>query len=74
MLASASKDVSITFSDKCLHILNNKEILDGIKGSTKIKSKESLLKYQSLIYNVQSNFNVNHRGMKMISNNKNFHH
>ena len=39
MLPSASKDVSITFADKCLHILNNKEILNGINGSTEIQNR-----------------------------------
>ena len=33
MLHSASKDVSIRFLDQCLNILNNKEILNGLKGS-----------------------------------------
>ena len=37
MLPSASKYVSIKFSDQCLHILNNKERLNGLKGSIKIK-------------------------------------
>ena len=32
MINSDSKDVSLKFSDQCLHILNNKEILNGIKG------------------------------------------
>ena len=32
MLSSDSKYVSIKFSDKCIHILNNKEILNGLKG------------------------------------------
>ena len=35
MIPSASKDVSVEFVDQCLHILNNKEILNGIKGITK---------------------------------------
>ena len=39
MLPSASKDVSIKFSDQYLHILNNKEILNGLKGSTKMKKR-----------------------------------
>ena len=37
ILPSASKYVSIKFSDQCLHILNNKEILNGIKGIKKIQ-------------------------------------
>ena len=44
ILPSASKDVSIKFVDQCIHILNNKEILNSIKGSTKMKNRESLLK------------------------------
>ena len=36
-LSSASKDVSIKFSDQCLHIINDKEILNGIKGSTEMQ-------------------------------------
>ena len=34
-----------------------------------MKNRESLFKYQSCIYNVQSNYDVNHRGMKMRWNN-----
>ena len=37
MLPSASKDVYIKFADNCIHILNNKERLNGLKGSTKMK-------------------------------------
>ena len=44
MLPSASKDVFINFSDQYIHIINNKEILNGLKGSTKIQKRESLLK------------------------------
>ena len=40
MLPGASKDVSIKFTDECLHIINNKEILNVLKGSTKIKNGE----------------------------------
>ena len=35
---SDSKDVSTKFSDQCIHILNNKEILNGLKGHTKIQN------------------------------------
>ena len=72
MLPSASRYVSIKFSDKCLHIINNKEILNGLKGSTKMQKIRSQFKYQSRIYNVQNNSDVNHRGMKIIWNNKLF--
>ena len=37
ILPSASKDDPINFSDQCIHIINNKEILNGIKGSTKLQ-------------------------------------
>ena len=69
---SASKDVSIKTSDECIHIINNKERLNGLKGSAKNKNRESLFKNQSLIYNVQRNSDVNYRGMKMRWNNKMF--
>ena len=39
MLTSASKDVSIQFEEQCLHIINNKEILNGLEGSSKIKKR-----------------------------------
>ena len=39
MLPSASKYVSIKISDKCIHILNNEDRLNEIKGSTKIQNK-----------------------------------
>ena len=35
----ASRDVCIIFSDQCIHIINNKEILNGIKGITKMQKK-----------------------------------
>ena len=41
MLPRASKDVSIKISDQCLHILNNKERLNGLKGSTQIQKRQS---------------------------------
>ena len=46
MLPSASKDVSVNFADKYIHILNNKERLNEPKGGTKIQKRESLFKYQ----------------------------
>ena len=49
MLPSASKEVSIKFEDHCINIINNKEILNGLKGITKIQNRESLIKYQSRI-------------------------
>ena len=36
ILPSASKDVSVKFSYQFLHIINNKEGLNGLKGSTKM--------------------------------------
>ena len=65
MLLSASKDVSVKFADQCIHIINNKEKLNGLKYRTKMQDRESLFKYQSHIYNVQRNYDVKHRGMKM---------
>ena len=70
MLPSASKDVSIISVDQCLNILNNKEILNGLKGITKMQKRQTQFKYQPRIYNVQKNSNVDHRGMKMRCNNK----
>ena len=46
MLYSASKDVSIKFSDQCIHIINDKERINGLKGNTKIQKRESLFKYK----------------------------
>ena len=46
MIPSASKYFSIKFPDQCLHIINNKEILNGIKGTTKMQERESLFKYR----------------------------
>ena len=45
MLPSTSTYVSIKFGDQYLHILNNKEIFNGIKVSTRMKNRESLFKY-----------------------------
>ena len=72
ILPSTSKYVSMNFEDQCIKIIKTKEILNGIKDSTKIQKGESLFKYKSRIYNVQRNSDVNHRGMKMIRNNKVF--
>ena len=49
ILSSASKEVSIQFADKFIHILNNKDGLNGLKVSTQIQNRESLFRYQSLI-------------------------
>ena len=72
VLPSASKDVSIKFPEQCLHIINNKYSLNGLKGSKKMQNRSSLLKYQSRFYNVQKSNDVNHRGMKILWNNKLF--
>ena len=37
-----------------------------------MQNRESLFKYQSNIYSVQSNSDVNHIGMKIICDNKRF--
>ena len=37
-LPSASKDVSVKFIDQCIHILNNKDTLNVLKVSTKMKN------------------------------------
>ena len=44
IIFSASKDVSIKFADQCINILNDKERRNGLKGSKKIKNRESLFK------------------------------
>ena len=72
IIPSASKYISIQFSDQYIKNLSNKEIWNGYKGSTKIQKIESLFKYQSRIYNIERNSDVNHRGMKMRCNNKRF--
>ena len=72
MFPSASKYVYIKISDQCIHIFNNKYRLIGIKGSTTMQKRESLFKYQSRVYNVQSSSDVDHRGMKIQWNNKLF--
>ena len=40
ILPSASKNIFITFADQCIHIINNKERLNGLKGSTRIQNRE----------------------------------
>ena len=37
MVSSASKEISIKVSDQCIHIINNKERFNGLKGSKKFK-------------------------------------
>ena len=46
--------------------------MNGLKSNKKTKKRESILKYQSHIYNVKRNTDVNNRGMKMRWNNKRF--
>ena len=56
ILPSASKYVSNKVSDQCIYILNHKERLNRLKGSTKMQNKESIFKYKSHIYNVKRNY------------------
>ena len=72
MLPSVPKTVPIKFSDQCIQIINNKNRLKVLKGSKKRKKIISLFKYQSCVYNVQSNSDVGDKGMKMIRKNKLF--
>ena len=58
MLPSASKYVSVNFADQCLHTFNNKEILNGLKGSTKMQKR----KHNSNINNVYTMF----KGTRML--------
>ena len=39
MLPSASKDVSIKFSEQCFNILTNDDRLNGLKGITEIQKR-----------------------------------
>ena len=55
IIPSASKHLSIKFADQFIHMINNKDRLNGFKGITKIQHKESLFKYQSRFNNAQSN-------------------
>ena len=55
ILTSASIDVSVKFLYQFIHIFNSKEIFNVLKGSTKMKNREQLFKYQSLIYNLKVN-------------------
>ena len=60
------RDFFIKFADQCLQIINNEEIFNRLKGSTKIQKRESSFKHQSRIYNVKINSDINHIGIKMI--------
>ena len=44
ILPSASKDVSIESADQYIRILNNNKRLNGLKGITKMKNRESIFK------------------------------
>ena len=46
--------------------------MDSNVSQKKMQKRQSQYKYQSLIYNVQRKFDVYHRGMKIIWNNKLF--
>ena len=65
MLSSDSKYVFIKVANQCLHILNNKETLNGLKVITKMQKIQSQFKYHSHIYNVQRKSDVDNRGMKI---------
>ena len=41
MIPSASTDVSMKLSDQCTYIINNKEILNGLKGITQFKRENN---------------------------------
>ena len=71
-LPSALKGVSVKFTYQCIQIINNKEMLNGLKGSTKIQNRQSLFIYQPHIYNFQRKSNINQRGTKIQWNNKLF--
>ena len=72
MIPSASNDVIVKFADKCIHIICNKDRLNGLNARRIYQNIESLLKYQSRFHNVQSNNNVYYIGIKMQWNNKVF--
>ena len=72
ILTSASKDVSIKFSEQCLHILSNNDLLNGLRGNEKIQKRELLFKYQPHFYNILSNDGVKHIDMKLLWRNKLF--
>ena len=46
MLPSASKYAFIKLADQFIHVINNKERLNRLKGRTKMYNRESLFKYQ----------------------------
>ena len=46
IIPSASKDASIKFVEQFLHIVNNKERLNGLKFIIKTENIESLFKFQ----------------------------
>ena len=60
IIPCAWKYAYVKFAYQCEHMINNKERLNGFKGSTKIQKRELLLKYQSHICNVKINSDVNH--------------
>ena len=64
MITNASKYVFVNFADKCLYILNNNKILNWLRGGKNIQKRQSQFKYPLLIYNAQSNSDVDHRGIK----------
>ena len=46
MLPSALKDVSVKFTDKCVHILDDKVKIKYTQRWQKIQNRESLFKYR----------------------------
>ena len=72
ILPRASKYVSIKSIDQYIHIINNKDRLNGLKGCTKMQKREYLFKYQSHLYNIQSNYNFERISITMGWNNNLF--
>ena len=68
VLTSASKYVSINVLEHCLNIITNKDRLNRLKGSTKMKKREHIFKFDPGLYKIQQNDYVDHRGMKLRRN------
>ena len=56
-----NRNKKFKLAENKLHVITYNDRLNGIKGSTTMKKRESIFKCQARFYNVHSNDDVKHR-------------
>ena len=52
MIPSASKYVSVNFSEQCLHIISKNDTFNGLKGITKMINIQYQFKFDFIFYKI----------------------